>query len=368
MKFFLSLIFSATLILSCARSEQTAQTPISLEDRMDGLFAAYAEGTRPGYGIAILSGEDIVFAKGYGYADVANQKPLTADTAFNLASLSKQFTAASTALLIKDGDLNLDDPLQQHFPETPEFAKTVTIGHLIYMTSGLPEYYSRPSPKGGWASEDRFTVQDAIEAVFAAEALDFEPGSQWNYSNINYQLLAETTASVSGLAFNDFMQERIFKPLSMENSWIDAPIDTSRPERSLAYNWSDEVSDWVESPRLSPHYGGSGMYSSLNDLAIWISALFYSEPFGQEFREQMLATRKYDHDKVNDAFGLVYGSYRGFQTIWYEGGDYGVSTYIAHVPNADITVICLANFGDAGCWRKARDVKDMLIAFPLNNQ
>ncbi|MEM8617558.1 MAG: serine hydrolase domain-containing protein, partial [Pseudomonadota bacterium] len=266
------------------------------------------------------------------------------------------------------GDLRLEDPLRQHLKETPDFAGEVTLGHLVYMTSGLPEYYTLPSPKGGWASEDRFTVEDAIQAVFGAEALDFTPGSQWSYSNINYQLLAETAAAVSGLSFADFMQSRIFQPLDMANSWIDAPIDTGRSTRSLAYNWSDEASGWTETPRLSPHYGGSGMYSSLNDMAAWAKALFYDKPLGEAFTTQMLATKRYDHDKVNDAFGLVYGSYRGFETIWYEGGDYGVSTYMAHVPEADITVICLANFGDAGCWRKARDVMDVLIAFPLDDQ
>ncbi|MEL7486694.1 MAG: serine hydrolase domain-containing protein, partial [Pseudomonadota bacterium] len=234
---------------------------------------------------------------------------------------------------------------------------------LIYMTSGLAEYYDLPSPKGGWRSEDAFTVDDAISAVFASGALVYEPGARWTYSNINYQLLAELAGRLNGASFPDHLREAVFAPLEMENAWVDAPIDVERPSRATSYVWYDDDDAWRVAPRLSPHYGGSGVYASLNDLAKWDAALYRDAAFGETFARLMLSTRKYNHDKDNDAFGLVHGTYQGEKTIWYEGGDYGVSTYMAHLPGRSQTVICLSNFGHGRCADKARAVIDILFAF-----
>ena len=173
-----------------AAYSQVRHRGASLEQRIDALFQAYVADNRPGYVIGIIRGGSLIFAKGYGSADIAQMRPIAADTAFNLASLSKQFTAATIALEIKRGRLRLNDRLVDHWSGLPAFMQDITIAHLVYMTSGLPEYYSWPSPKGGWASEDRFSVDDAIAAVFAAGAFEYKPGTRWSYDNINYQILA----------------------------------------------------------------------------------------------------------------------------------------------------------------------------------
>lgn len=335
----------------------------TIETRIDELFGFYAEGDRPGYAIAILRDGETLVAKGYGVADIENDRRITPDTPFNLASLSKQFTGAAIALEIAKGSVNLDDPLSVHLSDVPGFMADITLAHLVYMTSGLPEYYSLTSPAGGWLSEDRFTVEDAISAVYASGRLEYEPGTRWTYSNINYQLLAVMVAEQNGVSFSDYLQENLFNPLQMTDSWVDAPIDMNREDRAVSYVWSDDANGWRVAPRLSPHYGGSGVFASLNDLAKWDRALYSDFVFGEEFSNRMLSTRKFDHDKANDAFGLVHGSYLGWKTIWYEGGDYGVSTYMARLPERNETIICLANFGNAGCSAKVRTIIDMLTAY-----
>ncbi len=338
-----------------------ADTP-SLDTQIDQLFTDYTEGVRPGYAIAVVRGGELVFARGYGYSDIAAREPITPDTAFNLASLSKQFTGAAVALEVGKGTLSLDDPLHTHWPGLPPFMHEITIAHLVYMTSGLKEYYSLPSPVGGWRSEDRFTVDDAITAVFKSGRLAYKPGTRWSYSNINYQLLARVAARLNGTTFADYMQDAVFGPLGMTSTWVDAPIQQGRPARATSYIWSDLLGAWREAPRLSPHYGGSGVFSTLNDLAKWDRALYRDKPFGEAFFIQILSRRNFAHDKDNDALGLVHGFYKGEPTIWYEGGDYGVSTYMVHLSRRDETVICLANFGDARCGDKARAVMDVLLA------
>ena len=347
----------AVFLMACT----AGQPPASLDARIDALFAAYAEGVQPGYAIGIVRDGELVFARGYGYGNLARRELITPDTSLNLASLSKQLTAAAVALEIVDGRLDPDGTLGAYWPESPEFVHDISIAHLIYMTSGLPEYYRLPSPRGGWLSENEFTVDDAVGAVFAAGELEFAPGSRWAYSNSNYQVLAELVARRNDTRFPEFMRTRVFEPAGMQGAWVDAPIDLERDGRALSYNWENGA--WQESPRKSPHYGGSGVYASLRDLAKWDAALYGESVFGEAFTRQMLATRRFAHDKENDAFGLVHSEYRGHPIIWYEGGDYGVSTYMVRLPEREETVICLANFGDAGCLGKARAVVDVLLAF-----
>lgn len=356
-------IWFALAVVALLAGCSTAGSPPSLEQRIDGLFAAYGSVDRPGYAIGITRKGELIFAKGYGLADVDLGLAITPDTAFNLASLSKQFTGASVALEIGAGRLNPDDHLSEHWPDLPEFMSEITIAHLVYMSSGLKEYYTLPSPRGGWLSENEFTVDDAIGAVFASGALNYEPGTRWTYSNIDYQLLAELAARMNDRSFAEHMNAAIFSPLGMQNSWVDAPLDNSRVDKAHSYVWSDDSDDWRVAPRLSPHYGGSGVFSSLNDLAKWDRALYHSGPFGEGFQDRMLMTRRFAHDKDNDAFGLVHGSYEGLRTIWYEGGDYGVSTYMVRLPDRQETVICLSNFGHGRCSEKARAVIDVLVAF-----
>ncbi|WP_223788189.1 serine hydrolase domain-containing protein [Marinicella meishanensis] len=329
--------------------------------KIDALFSHLSTSVSPGYSIGWMIGDQVVHAEGYGMADLSNGTPITPDSAFNLASLSKQFTAATVAILIQRGVIELDDPLSKHWPGLPEFMHPIKISHLVYMTSGLPEYYTLESPKGGWSASDGFTVDDAIQTVIQAGELEFLPGTRWSYSNINYQFLAQLVALKSGQSFSEFSQRNIFQPLAMNSSWIDAPIDTSRANRVTSYVRNDTDSAWQEALRLSPHYGGSGMYSSLNDLIRWHNALFIDHALGTEFSTIMLATQSFNHPKNNDAFGLVHGTFQGEPTIWYEGGDYGVSTYLIRLPDRNQAFVCLSNFGSGACQSKTKAIMKIVL-------
>lgn len=347
----------ATATISCNASSEDA----SLEPAIDAAMAFESNATRPGYAVGVVKKGKLIFAKGYGVKDIETGAVIDADTAFNLASLSKQFTGAAIALEIQKGAIDIDDRLTTHWPQLPEFMHAVTIGHLVYMTSGLPEYYTLPSPSGGWRSEDEFTVQDAISAVFASGALEFAPGTHWSYSNINYQLLAELVSRLNDISFGEYMQSAVFASLEMRNSWVDDKLQSAERAHAAAYIWDDDAQAWREAPRLSTHYGGSGVFSSIADLAKWDRALFGDRQFGENFSAIMLGTKQFAHDKTNDAFGLVHGSYGNEPTIWYEGGDYGVSTYTLRLVNQETTIICLANFGNAGCRNKAQAIADIFI-------
>ena len=353
------MLISAALAGACTVGDGNADGAADLQRRIDPIFSDIGA-HRPGYAIGIIEQGELVFARGYGLANVVKGEAISADTAFNLASLSKQFTAAAVAREIVEGRMRLEDPIRSKWPELPAFMEPVTIGHLVYMTSGVPEYFTLPSPRGGWSSENRFTVKDALGAVFRSNGLVFEPGTRWAYSNSNYLLLAELVARRNNTNFADHMERSFFKPLGMTRTWVDARLE-QRPAIARAYIATSDTARWQEAPRLSPHYGGSGIYSTLSDLARWDAALFRDRVFGQAFTETMLSTRHYAHPKANDAFGLVHGIYNGRATIWYEGGDFGVSTFSVRVPGSRVTVICLANFAEAGCRERAYRVLDAFL-------
>jgi len=347
-------------VLSSASCSLQSETP-TLERRINEIINLPDGAQAPGYAIGAVKDGRLFFAKGYGVADLATGAAITHDTPFNLASLSKQFTAAAIALEIQNHTITLDDLLSEHWPNLPAFMNKITVGHLIYMTSGLPEYYTLPSPKGGWDSEDAFTVHDAISAAMASGKLEYEPGSRWTYSNINYQFLAELTEKLSEKSFSTHLESEIFEPLNMSNTWVDDDLQSHTRSAATAYVEDEASGEWREAPRLSPHYGGSGVFASLHDLAKWDAALFETHALGENFTEIMLSTKTYEHEKSNDAFGLVHGEYKGQPTLWYEGGDYGVSTYIIRFTNQKTTFICLANFARAECRSILINIADLVL-------
>ncbi|HYI00460.1 serine hydrolase domain-containing protein [Hyalangium sp.] len=147
--------------------------------QIDALFAEHDRADTPGYAVGIIKDGRLVFAKGYGQANLDDQIPITPRTSFHLASLSKQFTAAAIALLILDGQVSLEDPVSKYLPETARFGPDLRVKHLLYMTSGLPEYMSLPRKSGmPWYSAYYFTREEALAATLSADKLDFAPGTR----------------------------------------------------------------------------------------------------------------------------------------------------------------------------------------------
>jgi CubicO group peptidase (beta-lactamase class C family) len=228
------------------------------------------------------------------------------------------------------------------------------------MTSGIPEYYQQARPGGRTWGRDHFTVDDAIAASLGATKLDFPPGTRWAYSNINYMLLAKIVERVSGGSFSSFMQRRVFEPLKMAQTHVDDDVTRVVPNRVTGYNGRPQ-GGYSRHERLSPHYGGSGVFTTIEDLARWDRSFQSHSLGGPELTALLLGTMRFDHEKVNDAFGLVWGEHRGLRTLWYEGGDAGFSAYMVRLPDNELTVIILSNLGSGRAAAKAREVLDILV-------
>ncbi len=328
--------------------------------RVDALFAPLARENAPGYAIGILQRGRLVYVKGFGRANLDYRLPITPATVFNVASLSKQFTAACIAILIRRGSLSLDDAVKRHIPEFPDYADTVRVKHLVYMTSGLPEYFTITRPGGKSWDRDYFTVTDAISASLSGRELVFKPGTRWAYSNVNYMLLTEIVRRVAGVSFPEFARREIFQPLGMAHTHFNDDLGTIVPRRATGYNRSD-AGGYQQEIRRSPHFGGSGLFTTVEDLARWDQNFTTHELGGAELTSLMLTTMKFEHSKTNDAFGLVWGAYRGHRTLWYEGGDLGFSSYMVRLPDDQLTIIVLSNLGTGRAADRGRQILDVFL-------
>ena len=274
------LAFLLVVLASAALAHGAPALSADAVSRIDAIFAPFDRDGSPGYALGVVRDGQLVFAKGYGRANLDYNIPITPRTSFHLASLSKQFTAAAVALLVIDGKLTLETPVATYFPEINRFHSDMRIKHLLYFTSGLPEYTSLPRTNGApWFSFYYFTTDEAIAATLNAPALEFAPGTRWEYSNVNYMILTKIVEQAGGAPFSAFLQRRIFAPLGMTGSFLDDDTTLVIPNRATGYadRADGEIRRKLESVgihiregagyaqliRVSPHFGGSGVFSTI---------------------------------------------------------------------------------------------------------
>ncbi|AXC10049.1 Beta-lactamase [Acidisarcina polymorpha] len=345
------------------------------ESAIDRLFSQPPNS--PGYAVALMKDGEFTLAKGYGLANLDDNIPITPETSFHLASVSKQFTAAAVALLILDHKIALSDPVSNYLPEVAKYGNGLRIEHLVYMTSGLHEYTDEPRKNGTpWTTFYYFTRDEAIAAALQPDQLQFTPGTQWAYRNVNYMLLTKIVEVVSHESFATFMHDRVFVPLGMSHSEINDDSTEVIPHRATGYALRSDPrvlnelaqvgvvikpgDGWARLVRVAPHFGGSGVFTTLNDLLLWDRNWYAGTLAGPQFNELMNKRMKFEHDKDNDALGLVWRSSYGHPLLDYSGGDTDTSTYMARFPEQHFTIICLSNMPLGDAEGKAHEVLDLL--------
>lgn len=330
----------------------------TISPQVEALLAARADMDEPGYAVGVVVGGELALTVNRGVADLSDGTPISATTVFNLASLSKQFTGAAVAREIHQGRLALESPLRAHVPSFPAYADPVRVDHLVFMTSGLAEYYDVTPPTGAsWRGH--FTLDDAITAVANYGALRYAPGTRWTYSNINYMLMTKVVERTSGVDFPAYMQQAFFGPLGMSQTLVHASLDT--PITDLAKGYESTFTGWRTVPRRAAHYGGSGVFSSIEDLAKWDAALRNHTVDGPGFTEVLLSTKRFAHDKDNDAFGIVHGAHQGRETHWYAGNDFPYTSHMLRFPEADVSIYVLSNREGGRASDVARALAGLLI-------
>ena len=325
---------------------QSLRKPATLPPsvQVDRLFSEFAKPGVPGAAVVVARGDSIVFARGYGLADLEHEVPVTSSTAFRLASVTKQFTAAAILTLVETGKLSLEDRLGDLLAETPAYARDVHVRHLLAHTSGIPDYEAILGTGEGPQVKDR----DVLTLLKPAKKLYFAPGTSWRYSNSGYALLALIVERQSGETFARYLRRRIFDRAGMPTAVAhEEGVDTVAKR---AYGYSTRGDHWhrTDQSRTSAVLGDGGIYASAEELARWSAALERNAVISAASCAAATTPATLASGKLTSyGFGWFLDSYRGHPRQRHEGDSIGFRTAIQRYPDARLTVVVLVNRGAA---------------------
>ncbi len=296
----------------------------------------------PGMSIAILRGDSIVLARGYGFANLEHRVPATDSTIYQSGSVGKQFTAAAVVTLVREGRIGLDDPIRKYVPEAPSGWRKVTIRHLLTHTSGIPDY------TGDLVDFRRDYTEEQLVKLYSRLSLEFQPGETWSYSNTGYALLGFIIRRVTGQFYGDYLRDKVFQPLGMRTARVISESDLV-PNRAAGYELRGgriENQGWV-SPSLNTTADGA-LYLSVLDLAQWAIGLNHAViPDSTALAMSWTPVRLNDGGTYPYGFGWGVEEQRGHLRIGHGGSWQGFRTSIQRYPEYDLTVIAMANLDTA---------------------
>lgn len=330
--------------------EQTEQF-ISFQTRKDA----------PGAAVAVIQDGKIVYDRGFGSANLEYDIPITPETVFHVASVSKQFTAFSILLLADQGKLSLDDPIQKYLPELHTFDKPVTIRHLIHHTSGIRDQWELLA-MAGWRLDDVITQDHIRRMAWRMTELNFEPGSQFLYSNMGYSLLAEIVERVSKKPFTTFTAENIFQPLGMTHTHFHN--DHQMLVKNRAYSYS---SAGPNSYRLSAlnyaNVGATSLFTTADDLAKWVMNFDTKKVGGPAVIARMQEVGKLNNGRNLDyAAALTVRKRKGLTEVSHNGADAGYRAEVEYYPEQRFGVVVLSNVADFNPSGFAEQIADFYLA------
>ena len=342
MRRFPAFLFATLAIAGCA-------TPGRDMHAVDRMMERYA-GDVPGASLLVLRDGHPVIQRGYGLADLENGTAATPATNYRLASITKQFTAASILLLVQDGAIGLDDKIRAWLPALPAATDGMTIRHLLTHTSGLIDY--EDVIPGGTTGQLRDA--DVLSLLATQDRTYFAPGTSYRYSNSGYALLALIVERVSGKSFQAFLHERIFQPLGMQHT-LAYVREEGAAVADRAYGYSEIDGRWQRTDQslTSAVLGDGGIYSSIDDLARWDAALHDDRLLSDASRE-LAFTAHTATDDPDVAYG--FGWRLTGDTLWHSGESIGFRNVIVRYPAQHVTVILLSNRDDPEPYRMAQAI------------
>ncbi len=291
--------------------------------------------------VLVAQGGKVIFKQHYGYANFKEKSKIDDNSVFQLASVSKQFTAAAVLLLKDRGQLDLDDKVTAFYPEFPY--TEVTVRHLLNHTSGLPKYF--------WLAEHKWDKEHApsnaeMMDLLSKEKLNpfFRPGANFDYSNTGYFVLSAIVEKVSGQSFADFVDREIFKPLNMRQSFVYSfGQDSIRDGQLSGYRlyrrrWHAAIPGTVNDAVV----GDKNIYSTTEDMLKWVEGLNSGRLISEESLEEMYTKgmTKYNR-KVPYGFGFRIKEDADQKVIYHNGRWNGFSTSLMQYPDEDLVVITL---------------------------
>ena len=353
---------SFSIILAFCLAGTSQLTAQASPAQVDSIFSELKSAEAPGAAVLVVRDGKTVFQRGYGVTDLRTKQPIDENTNFRLASFTKQFTAMCIMLLVHDGKLHYDDHLTDVFPEFTAYGKPITIRNLLNHTSGLPDYEEL------WEKQHPNLPEEKIPQVHDAEVLmlleheskpKFPAGSKWEYSNSGYVVLGLIVEKVSGKPFGQFLHERIFAPLKMNNTLAYEKGKNEVRHRAFGHSRQKDGFRETDQSPTSATLGDGGIYSSLTDLAKWDQALREHTLLSEAEMKPALTPVQPSGGQIAYGFGWFLNPYHGHARMFHDGETMGFRTTIQRFTRDNLTIIVLANRTDINPEALALKVADL---------
>jgi CubicO group peptidase (beta-lactamase class C family) len=343
------------LILFLASVIAVAADSTNFSSKADAYLLTLAREEQFSGTVLVATNGNVVFANGYGMAnreyDIAN----TTNTIFRLGSVTKQFTAMCVLILQEEHKLNVTNLVSNYVEDCPEAWRAITIHHLLTHTAGIPSFTGFPD---NMRFERLPTTVAATVQRFKDKPLDFEPGTKMRYSNSGYVLLGYIIEKVAGKSYEEFLTERVFRPLGMKHSGYDHPA-TLLPNRAAGYTRSGtNILNCIPFAMDTPHAAGA-LYSTVVDLLTWDQALYSERLVSASALGAMFTEFKGKY-----CYGWFHDNIAGRGIYSHGGGISGFRTHVIRFPKERVYIAVLSNFESANPSR----IADKIGSFLFNSE
>jgi len=356
---FLILLFSMVMFIdSCG--EKDLGSPVTKADSaiIDSLFSDYNLDDGPGAAVIIIKEGVILFSKEYGLANLEDEIPITNETNFRLASITKQFTAMCIMILKNRGELDFETTLVEIFPPFPSYGNNITIRHLLNHTSGLVDYESLIQND----ATEQVSDMDVYNMMTGLDSTYFTSGTDYRYSNTGYALLSMIVEVKSGLSFAAFLEENIFSPLGMTNSVAHQNGISTVSNRAYGYSQGDNIYSLDDQSLTSAVLGDGGIYTSLNNMFHWDQSLYTDTLVPIEILNEAFTSGELSNgEKTGYGFGWRMDTYLYRNRAHHTGSTRGFRNVFMRFPDQKISILILTNRNSGRPINIAEKIADYLF-------
>jgi CubicO group peptidase (beta-lactamase class C family) len=355
MKRIISLAIVAMLIQLTVTAQIESTRRKSL--RIDSLISALVGNSEFTGTVMVIEDGKLLMHKAYGFSDVAKRVANEPETIYNIASITKTFTAGLILKLQESGKVSVDDYLSKYYPGFPN-GNIITIRHLLTHSSGIPDYVQDK----GFNNTDQgkqVTLENMI-SWFRDKPLNFEPGTKFMYSNSGYIMLGFVIEKITGVTYSQALTKYIFRPLGMKHTSYGPPNDTAKLAKGYGMYFKN-FQRLVPAVHPSISYATGAIYSNTGDLYKWSEAL----QKGNFLNKQSLSA-SYKRDKGIYGFGWFTDSLYGEQRVSHDGNIHGYKSNINRFPGKNTCVIALSNANNSSVGGMVRNIVNILFDQPFS--
>ena len=340
------LIIFSFLLISGSPIISLAQWDENLSFRVDSLLNRF-DGKKPGGALGIYQGGEVLYERYFGLETLSSKKPVTVTTRYNIASMAKQFTALGIAQLEDAGRINREDQIRTYLPELSHFEQ-VKVKHLLHHTSGLREateiaLLSGKVSLSGELPLSFINEENLIRILGKERDLNFPPGTEHSYTNTNYILLAQIIQRISRQSFGVFLDSAIFKPLGMDNSYIQPSAS-----ESVIDGYRNKGKRFKKTKGSGGLPGEDNLITTLDDLRAWYGNYFSNTlNLSASNHQKLIEPEMLENGKSSEyGYGLSIEDHNGMMLAWHDGENNLHTSAALFIPEKELVIICLANATD----------------------